>query len=173
LNKVVYWISYRYHHYRLLEYQLKFIPYCHSVPPHHPTLFGRCPTLASYNLYNLSRYVVHSQHLHVPMLHSKGLNNVHFEGSVWWRGTAYSWHMIGLCGMVGQIQIYSVTARTGDAIFSGPKDPGPGTRGPGDPGTQGPRDPGTQTQIGIHCVCTCIYNTCVYNRLTGMHYGTD
>ena len=31
-------------------------------------------------------------------------------------------------------------------IYSGPEDPGPGTRGPGDPGTRGPGtgDPGTQ-----------------------------
>ena len=37
------------------------------------------------------------------------------------------------------------------------------TRGPGT------GDPGTRTRIGIHC----IYSTCVSNRSTGMHYGTD
>ena len=33
-----------------------------------------------------------------------------------------------------------------DTIYSGPEDPGPGTRGPGDPGpgTRGPGDPGTR-----------------------------
>jgi len=122
LNKVVYWISYRYHHYRLSEYQLKF----HTVTQYHhiiqPCLVVAPPwpriTCIIFPVSTNGSYVVHSQHLHIPMLHSKGLNNVHFEGSVWWRGAAYSWQMIGLCVKVGQIQMYSVTARADRVNFT-------------------------------------------------------
>jgi len=52
--------------------------------------------------------------------------------------------------------LYSVDPRTWD-------------RGPGDPGTQGPRDP----DPNWHTLYVYMYSTCVSNRLTGMHYGTD